>query len=55
MLLQQRVAAECGVGCEEVVYGVACGADEGFVVDDGGYAEVQSTTLLQPLYVARAA
>ena len=52
MLLQKRVARECGVGGEEVVDGVARGFHEGLVVDDGCYAEVEGAALLESLDVS---
>ena len=55
MLLEERISRKCGVGSKEVVDGVASGADEGLVIDDGRHAEVEGSTLLQPLNITRSA
>ena len=55
MLLEERILRKCGVGSKEVVDGVASGADEGLVIDDGRHTEVEGSTLLQPLNIARSA
>ena len=44
---------EVGVGIEQVVYLVACGTYQGFVVDDVGYFQIEHTALLKALKVSR--
>ena len=55
MLLEQGIAREGRVGFEEVVDGVTSGFHQGFVVYDGGEAEVEGAALLETLDVAGSA